>query len=85
VYIATSWRPYIIIIIIISDHISPIIKIHDFNVKYYTAWAIEACEALEEHSWMKWINPATLKKDIKEEIESEINIIEGLQAKALLF
>jgi hypothetical protein len=83
-YIATSWRLHIIIIIM-SDHIGPVIKkIRDFNIKYYAAWAIEAREALEERGWMKWINPATLTREIKEEDGSEINIIERLCAKALL-
>jgi hypothetical protein len=75
--IATSWRQHFIIIIIMSDHIGPVIKkIRDFNVKYYAAWAIKACEALEEHGWMKWIDPATPTKEIKE--EDEIDIVEGL-------
>jgi gag-polypeptide of LTR copia-type len=58
--------------------------IRDFNVKYYAAWAIEAREALEERGWMKWINPATQTREIKEEDGSEIDIVEGLRAKALL-
>jgi hypothetical protein len=66
--IATPRRPHIIIIIIMSDHIGPgIKKIRDFNVKYYAAWAIEAHGALEECGWMRWIDPATPKKEIKEE------------------
>jgi hypothetical protein len=53
-------------------------KIRDFNVKYYAAWAIEAREALEECGWMRWIDPATPTKEIKEEDGSEIDIVEGL-------
>jgi hypothetical protein len=80
-HIATSWRQYIIIIM--SDHIGPVIKkIRDFNVKYYPAWAIEAREALEERGGMRWIDPATPTKEIKE--EDEIDIVDGLRAKALL-
>jgi hypothetical protein len=59
-------------------------KIHDFNVKYYAAWAIEAHEALVEHGWMRWIDPATTTKEIKEEDGSEIDNVEWLHAKALL-
>jgi gag-polypeptide of LTR copia-type len=83
-HIATSWRLHIIIIIM-GNHIGPVIKkIRNFNVKYYSAWAIEAREALEERGWMRWIDPATPTKEIKEENGSEIDIIEGLRAKALL-
>jgi hypothetical protein len=39
---------------------------------------------LEEHGWMKWIDPATATKEIKEEEGSETDIVEGLCAKALL-
>jgi hypothetical protein len=46
-----------------SNHIGPVIKkICDFDVKYYAAWTIEACEALEERGWMRWIVPATPTK-----------------------
>jgi hypothetical protein len=49
-HITTSWCPHIVIIIVMSDHIGPVIKeIHDFNAKYSAAWAIEAHETLEEH------------------------------------
>jgi hypothetical protein len=65
--------------------LGPIVKkIHDFNIKYYVAWTIEACEPLEERGWVRWINPATLTKEIKEEDGSEIDIVEGLCAKVLL-
>jgi hypothetical protein len=85
VYIAPSWCSHIIIIIIMSDHVGPVIKkIRDFNAKYYAAWSIEACEVLEEHGWMRCINPATPTKEIKDEDGSEIHIVEGLHAKALL-
>jgi hypothetical protein len=67
-----------------SDHIGPVIKkIRDFNVKYYAVQAIKACEALEECGWMRWIDPATPTKDIKEEDGSEADIVEGLCAKVL--
>jgi hypothetical protein len=68
-----------------SDHIDPIIKkIYDFNINYYTAWAIETREALKQYSWMRWIDSTTRIKEIKEENESDIDNIEGLHIKALL-
>jgi hypothetical protein len=67
-----------------SDYISLVIKkIHDFKIKYYRVWTIEAHEALGEHSWMRQIDSITLK-EIKEEDGSDIDIVEGLYTKALL-
>jgi hypothetical protein len=52
-----------------SDHIGPVIKIHNFNAKYYAVWAIEACKALEEYGWIRQIDPVNLTKKIKERMD----------------